>query len=67
MDKNPFHIRHEIVRRQRREALATLAALEEGELYHPMSQEDYQALLVRSIAEDDQELAELEGETWPED
>ncbi len=59
--------RHELIRRQRRDTATALAALDRGELYHPLSQEDYRALLLRSLEEDEREIASLEGETWPED
>ena len=50
-----------------RDTIATLAALDRGSLCHPLDKAMYRTMLLDSIEEHDRELAELEGETWPED
>jgi hypothetical protein len=52
------HRQHELIRRHKRDTLATLAALD---------RQTYRGLLLDSLEEHEQELAELEGETWQED
>ena len=64
MDQN---IRNELIRRHKRDAIATLAALDREALWHPLDKSTYRAMLLDSLEEHDQELAEIEGETWPED
>ena len=59
--------RHELIRRQKRDTIATLAALARGKLWHPLDWEVYREMLLDSLEEHDSELAELEGEDWPED
>lgn len=59
MDENFLHRRHELVRRKN---LASLQALQQKELDHSLSHEEYLGVLLDPLYECELELVEIERE-----
>ena len=59
-----LHREHELIRRQWRDTVATLAVLDAGDLWHPLTSEQYRGLLLESLDELEHDLAEIERDSF---